>query len=71
MQSLGLFQARFHSLAGGLPLSVSDEPYLIIPVFHLDKGPQFIPGYRDISRFSHGAARFHGRTMTFLMSDCF
>lgn len=43
--------ARFHSLAGGLPASVSDEPYLIIPVFHLDKGPHFIPGHRDISLF--------------------
>lgn len=36
-------QARFHCLTGGLPPSVSDEPYLIIPVFHLDKGSQFIP----------------------------
>lgn len=43
--------ARFHSLAGGLPASVSDEPYLIIPVFHLDKGSHFVPGYRDISLF--------------------
>lgn len=64
-------RARFHSLAGGLPPSVSDEPYLIIPVFHLDKGSHFIPGYRDISPFSHGAARFHRRTMTLLIFVCF
>lgn len=44
-------QARLLSLAGWLPPSVSDEPYLIIPVFHLVKGSHIIPGYRDISLF--------------------
>jgi hypothetical protein len=48
---LGLIPARSHFLAGELPPSVSDEPYLTIPVFHLDQGPHLVPGYRDISAF--------------------